>query len=150
MKLVVAKDAWPRFSWDTVPVFFHSCNFSGPYTDEAIAIMTKFPMVTIEKGQGVEDANAPRPAEEKIVSTLQRVKEADGNVSTLFYYNSLMDWSVYRMHEEFLNEPSWHLKDVDGNDCKINGDPLFPDHIGMLLFDWRRREADKEWVPVSE
>lgn len=48
--------AWPRFSWDTVPVFYHSCNFSGPFSDHAIEIMAKFPMVTIEKGQGVVNA----------------------------------------------------------------------------------------------
>ena len=39
--------AWPRFSWDTTPVFYHSCNFTGPYTDAGVKIMAKFPMVRI-------------------------------------------------------------------------------------------------------
>eukprot|EP00660_Eupelagonema_oceanica_P019592 gene19592-biopygen7975 len=55
-------------------VFYHSCNFTGPYTDDAVKIMAKFPMVTIEKGQGVHDPNDKRHAEDKIVDTLRRVK----------------------------------------------------------------------------
>ena len=41
----------PRFSWDTLPVFFHSSNASGPYTADAAKVMARFPMVTIEKFQ---------------------------------------------------------------------------------------------------
>ena len=43
-----------------VPVFYHSCNFTGPYTDEAIKTVAKFPFVTIEKGQGVTLCASPR------------------------------------------------------------------------------------------
>jgi hypothetical protein len=28
-----------------VPVFYHSCNFTGPYTDEALKTVAKFPFV---------------------------------------------------------------------------------------------------------
>ena len=41
--------ALPRFSWDTVPVFYHSCNFTGEFTDEAIEIMAKFPMARLSR-----------------------------------------------------------------------------------------------------
>ena len=34
---------WPRFSWATVPVFFHSCNFTGPYTDAALDVIAGEP-----------------------------------------------------------------------------------------------------------
>ena len=45
--------SWPRFSWDTVPVFYHSCNFTGDYTDDALKIITKFPMVSRLQVQAV-------------------------------------------------------------------------------------------------
>ena len=44
-----------------VPVFYHSCNFTGPYTDEALKTVAKFPFVTIEKGQGVTLCASPPP-----------------------------------------------------------------------------------------
>ena len=41
----VAAPRGPRFSWDTLPVFFHSSNASGPFTAESVATMATFPMV---------------------------------------------------------------------------------------------------------
>ena len=41
LAVATAVPSWPRFSWDTVPVFYHSCNFTGNYTAEGIAIMAK-------------------------------------------------------------------------------------------------------------
>ena len=42
-------------------MFYHSCNFTGPYTDEALKTVAKFPFVTIEKGQGVTLCASPPP-----------------------------------------------------------------------------------------
>lgn len=39
----------PRFSWDTVPAFYHSCNYTGAFTADAIQTIAKFPLVVIEK-----------------------------------------------------------------------------------------------------
>ena len=44
----------PQFSWDTLPVFFHSSNSSGPYNDDALKVIAKFLMATIEKYVGYE------------------------------------------------------------------------------------------------
>ena len=118
-----------------VPVFYHSCNFTGPYTDEALKTVAKFPFVTIEKGQGVTLCASPPPhptgccltlpllrsgtgprnyAEDKIVDTLRRVKAIDPNISTVFYYNSVLDWPFYKLHAEFLQHP----------DCSLPQSPL--------------------------
>lgn len=37
----------PKFSWDTLPVFFHSCNTSGPWSDAAVHQIARFPMVKL-------------------------------------------------------------------------------------------------------
>lgn len=40
--------------------FFHSCNESGPFSDRALDTITKFPLVTIEKGQGFHDTDCTK------------------------------------------------------------------------------------------
>ena len=45
----------PRFSWDTLPVIFHSSNTTAPdgmYSPESLKILAKYAVVTIEKYQG--------------------------------------------------------------------------------------------------
>ena len=61
--------------------------------------MARFPLVTIEKWQGTcANANDPYPApgacheEAAIAGTLARVKAVDPNVSTIFYYNSVLNY----------------------------------------------------------
>ena len=114
-----------HFSWDTVPVFFHSSNYTGPYDDEAIRIMARFPLVTIEKFQG-PDSGYKYPLnpykcceEDRIVKTLKRVKAINPNVSGVFYYNSVLDFPQYRLHEEFSKNESWWLRDSHGNVIRI-------------------------------
>ena len=57
----------PKFSWDTLGnmTFIHTCNESGLFADAALDTITKFPFVTVEKGQGFNDGTG-RYAEEKI------------------------------------------------------------------------------------
>ena len=47
---------WPDWSWETIPVFFHSSMTSGPeggFTEAQLDVIERFPLVTIEKWQGV-------------------------------------------------------------------------------------------------
>ena len=139
--------AWPRFSWDSPPVFYHSCNFTGPFTDAAIATMAKFPMVTIEKGQGVTLGTGPgNYAEDKIVATLKRVKALDANISTIFYYNSVLDWPFYEMHAKLLSNIHLATHDINGELCRQNGDGTFPNHTDMLSFDFAQEAAREFWA----
>ena len=55
-------------------------------------------------------------AEDKIVDTLRRVKAIDPNISTVFYYNSVLDWPFYKLHAEFLQHP----------DCSLPQSPVPP------------------------
>jgi hypothetical protein len=47
----------PKFSWDYVGnmTFVHLCNESGLFNDQALEAITRFPLVTVEKGQGFSD-----------------------------------------------------------------------------------------------
>jgi hypothetical protein len=146
LAVATAVPSWPRFSWDTVPVFYHSCNFTGPYTADAVAVMAKFPMVTVEKGQGVQDATDPRRAEDKILEVLAAVKAVDANISTIFYYNSILDWPFYQLHHDFLQHPEWWVRDTQGAVCRMNGDGTFPNHTDMLSFDFTQEGARAFWA----
>jgi hypothetical protein len=150
--LTSAAPAGPRFSWDTVPVYYHSCNFTGDYTDEALKVVTKFPMVTIEKGQQIYavDGKTPAPgyAETKIVRQLQRVKAIDPNISTIFYYNSVLDWPFYQLHDKFHQRPDLWLPSGkgDGKPCRMGGDGSFPNHTNMLVPNFAKQAAQDFWA----
>ena len=88
-----------QFSWERVQPFFHEDNVTGPYSDEAIRALAKFPLVTLEKWHGAcegwEAANTsdhcpsvsrssyPCCEEDRITSDLQRVKALNPNVTTI-------------------------------------------------------------------
>ena len=105
--------------------------------DEAIQIMARFPMVTIEKGQGVSLGTGPgNYAEEKILATLKRVKAVDKNISTIFYYNSVLDWPFYSLHAQLEKRLDLAVHDENGELCRMGGDGSFPNHTNMLVFDF--------------
>jgi hypothetical protein len=138
--------AGPRFSWSTVPVFYHSCNFTGPFLPSALDVMAKFPLVTVEKGQGVDDPNDGRYAEDKIIEALRGVKQRDPNVSTIIYFNNVLDWPFYKLHEELLRQPKLWVRDSTGTPCRSSGDPSFPNHTAMLSFDFAQAGGRSLWA----
>lgn len=114
----------PRFSWDTIPVFFHSSNSTGPFTDAAIKFMAKYPMVTVEKFQGpCGNAKGASPAchqEALIINELRRIKEVNSNVSTIFYYNSVLDFPQYDLHKLMMENSSLMLHNEKGQVVKMH------------------------------
>lgn len=91
----------PPHSWDTLSgmSFFHSCNESGPFSERALDTITKFPLVTIEKGQGFNDPDCTSYgapgfpcAESKIISQCAAIKKRNSSIATVFYYNAVLDW----------------------------------------------------------
>ena len=104
----------PEFSWDTLPVFFHSSNTSGLYSQQALKIIAKFSMVTIEKWQSFDVKNIDD--EDDMVAVMKAVKEVNPNVATYFYMNSFKDRpEMTRMARQFDEHPDWALRDVNGS-----------------------------------
>ena len=94
-------------------------------------------MVTIEKGQGVSLGTGPgNYAEDKILATLKRVKAVDKNISTIFYYNSVLDWPFYSLHAQLEKRLDLAVHDENGELCRMKGDGSFPNHTNMLVFDF--------------
>ena len=104
----------PQFSWDTLPVFFHSSNNSGPYSADAIRVIAKYSMVTIEKCQGLYLKNVDD--EDEMVLAMKAIKQANPKVATYFYMNAYRDRpEMTRMARQLQQHPEWALHDKDGN-----------------------------------
>ena len=59
----------PRFSWDTLPVIFHSSNSTAPdgmYSPESLEILAKYAVVTIEKYQGTGTLSSTQVEDENV------------------------------------------------------------------------------------
>ncbi|XP_065837790.1 uncharacterized protein [Oscarella lobularis] len=128
---------FPEFSWDTVPVFCHMCKPGGLFNDTELKFLTRFPIVTIEKGQGVNETGY---AEDKMIAAAKQIKSAQKSVWTLFYMNAILDWEFYHLHEIMLQHPEYWLRDDNGNVIRRGGDHSFPQSKdGMLIFDQTKK-----------
>ena len=129
--------ALPPFSWDTLPVFYHSSNQSGDFSRDALETIAKFSMVTIEKWQayevkGVDDEDA-------MVIAMRDVKKMNPNVATYFYMNSFKDRpEMTRMARQLNEHPEWALKDDQGNKVKNNQ--------GLYVFDVSQADVRNWWL----
>ncbi|XP_065183723.1 uncharacterized protein LOC135814525 [Sycon ciliatum] len=130
-----------QFSWDHVPVFIHTSNTTGPFNDQALQIMAKFPIVTIEKYQG-PNSGYHYPAEkwvcceeDRIVDTLKSVKKINPNITGIFYYNMVLDYPQYRLHENFAKNESWWLHDQFGNVVKVGINAGAHNTKDLLVYD---------------
>ena len=91
VSLVDAK--FPVRSWETIPAFFHSSEHvtranDGGFDQAALAIIEKFPMVTIEKWQG--DGVQPRISEEQAWAVAARqVKARNPRATVVVWLDSL-------------------------------------------------------------
>ena len=128
----------PQFSWDTLPVFFHSSNTSGPYSADAIRVIAKYSMVTIEKWQGLYVQNVDD--EDEMVLAMKAIKQANPKVTTYFYMNSYRDRpEMTCMARQLQQHPEWALHDKDGNLVQMN-------KKGWEVFDLSNPDMRQWWL----
>ena len=96
----------PRHSWDTIPVSFHSArdksNDLGEFTQADMEIITKFPLVTIEKWQGwLAEDSANRSVflweQEAMVNAARQIKKASPQTSVIVWFDTMLvytGWNV--------------------------------------------------------
>eukprot|EP01084_Bolivina_argentea_P200198 342373_1 len=148
ISIVLCTVRMPKFSWDTVPVYIHMCNGTGPFNQSTLEYLSTFPIVTIEKGQGI-NANGTLPSnysnqyeESKILEACQSIKEINDSIICIFYYNSMLDWNMYYFHILLQNNPSYWLRDDKGTVVRQTGDKSFPQPPnGMLVYDYRQQSV---------
>ena len=106
----------PQFSWETLPVFFHSSNTSGPWSDVAVKQIARFPMATNEKSHAMRLPGGGSQSEEIAGPAACRQVGGTGT-DTFFYLNSVIDWPFnFKLHGLMKANPSWRLKNRTGSD----------------------------------
>ena len=128
--------ALPQFSWDTLPVFFHSANSTGQNNDNAIKLIIKFQMATIDKWMGYNTKNVD-DEDEMVIA----IKAVNPKISTYFYMNSHKDRpEITRMARELEQHPNYVLH--DDNRVKVKNTP------GFYMFDVSKPEVRKWWLKI--
>ncbi len=113
----------PRFSWDTVPMFYHAGKWAGPYSDEEVKMLAgKYPLVVIEKMHGQNDPRFEGQVEKAVFLDAKRIKQANPDTKVLFYFNPFVDYRYYSWKTSLPEVPSWALRGPDGQVlCKDRG-----------------------------
>ena len=136
---VVTLGALPQFSWDTLPVFFHSCNMSGPYNDDALQTIAKYQMVTFAMSMEFRVKNIDD--EDAIVNAMVAVKKVNSKVTTYFYMNSDQEvLPMSRMAREFNQHPDYALVDDEGERVKSPA--------GLYVYDLSKPVVHEWWQNI--
>ena len=131
----VAQATLPPFSWDTIPVFYHSSNQSGDFSHNALKTITKFSMVTIEKWQAYDIKQVDD--EDAMVVAMRQIKKMNSNVATYFYMNSFKERPEMTRMARQADGNNYLLEDEHGNKVKNNQ--------GFHVFDLSKQVVRKWW-----
>lgn len=121
----------PEFSWETLPVAFHSSNPGGPYSDEQLVNISKYSTVTFEKWQGVHNYIAPGYdwetcqngtdvskcgccLEDEMADMGRRLKALKPSIMVLEYLNSQQVYPMYRLAHAIAARPDLWQRNLDG------------------------------------
>jgi hypothetical protein len=88
-------DALPPWSWDTMQVYIHCANMSGPWAPWAAAQLAKASFVVLEKPHGLFAAPVNTSAETKIAAGCAQIKtaaKAAGKETDCYIYTEV-DWA---------------------------------------------------------
>lgn len=139
----------PSFSWDTVPVFAETSNVTGEFDAAALAALARFNMFVVEKAY---DFPAPGFAEDKVAALAARLRELSPGMTLIFYYNTNIDMTDYRLHAEMAaHSPSWWFRDAAGTPVQVSIDsgagahPPFPYNY-TYVFDHTVPQVRDAWV----
>ena len=82
----------PQFSWDTLPVFTHLAS-PTPYSQAQLAMLARFPLITIEKYMGpfpfVGAGASAKAEEDNIGAVAAAIKKINPRAKVLMYLNSV-------------------------------------------------------------
>jgi hypothetical protein len=114
----------PHFSWDTLPVFFHSENKrSGDFSAVVAARIARFPIAKI----GTSGMRLPNGSKQSMEisapeSCRQVAAASNGTTHTFSYVNSVIDWPLNQnIHQAMVANPDWRLKHDNGSDWIVIG-----------------------------
>ena len=104
------KDNYPRFTWDRIPLYMHIRKATS-YTDEEIAFLAKFPLITFEKANGHDDHGS---IEAGTLIAARAVKEINPDTTILYYRNVMVHYGGYAANKGLEHIPGALLRDEKG------------------------------------
>ena len=141
---------YPWFSWNTVPTYIHMCNQSGPFNETTNERLATYPIVTIEKCQGIYSNNtlplnySSQYEENKIIEACQAVKQINESIICIFYINSILDLNNYYLHIEMVDNPSYKL--LDDNGTIVYQGSTIPMPNGCRVFDYQQEAVQNLFI----
>lgn len=141
----------PEHSWATLPVAYHGASYTG-FSDASVALLAKFPSVTLEKCQGWKKFTPPcngfgctSCCEEDVYAALgKRIKSLNPKTKVIAYFhsNKAMPW--------------YHIARVVDNDTAAcyNGDDMHAtapciaadNKYGDYFFDFRKQAGANAYL----
>ena len=131
----------PDFSWDTLPVFIHTQNGTGPWSDAAAKAIAKYPLATYEKTMAWDPSNPDTNwPEYHNTAACRQINEASGNRTvSLYYLNSVIDYGMYLPHLQMQAHPEYRLQTVNGTFISVLGDAWGFNHsIDTVREFWKK------------
>ena len=105
------KPTYPEFNWDRIPLYMH-IRKAKSYTDDEIAFLARFPLITFEKANGHQDHGS---VEAGTLVAARAVKESNPNAKILYYRNVIVHYGGYAADKKLEQIPGAMLRDRSGN-----------------------------------
>lgn len=106
-----ARPESPGFTWDRIPLYMH-IRKAKTFTDEEIAFLAKFPLITFEKANGYQDHGS---VEAGTLVAAQAVKKVNPDAKILYYRNVIVHYGNYQADKRLEEIPEAFLQDENGN-----------------------------------
>jgi len=154
----------PDFSWDTLPVAWHSA-LSGDWSPQDLKNIAKYPIITLEKTAGSKVFNWSRDEllwgvpthcqkdedlsacgcceEDNMIHQAKAVKAANPRVQVIVYMNSVIAYPWYRSAHKHVTNRSWWLQDINGT---YLSNIAQDDRMTWHTWDFSKPEVGDLWI----
>ena len=133
-------DFYPDFSWNKIPVAFHFGKRSGVMNSvEAKFVASHSGFICLEKGHASAQFEF---TEDGIEKEAQQLKKLNPNMKVIFYWNTFLDYPMYKAHEVYEKHPEWWLKKITGQLDKKNET--------IKRYDLSNPEVRNWWTDVAK
>lgn len=123
---------YPEFSWDRVPLYMH-IRKDQVYTDEEIAFIAKFPLITFEKSNGHRTFGS---TETGTLAAARKVKELNPKAKVLYYRNVIVHYASYAANEALNQIPEALLANKEGDERLVRSKVPAYDLSNEQLREW--------------
>lgn len=127
----------PRFSWDTVPLYWYSTSPRAAFDAETARYAASFPVV-VPNGNYMRYASPNDTGEEeKLVAAAKQLVAINRSVAVFYYQNSMMDWAQYSLHHWLAqHHREWWVINERGETVCLDAQPLFNLSIPEMRAHW--------------